>query len=79
VNKERLLVLRIIQPSRKDPAASSDIRFLDFRKQRHGVIAARVEVHQSGRLVMSEDYSGIESGIPLDAAWFDPSSLAHPD
>jgi hypothetical protein len=79
VDKERLLVLRIIQPSRKDPAALSDIRFLDFRKQRHGVIAARVEVHQLDRLVMSEDYSGIESDIPMDAAWFDPARLAHPE
>lgn len=79
MDKERMLVLRIIQPSRKDPAASSDIRFLDFRKQRHGVIAARVEVHQLDRLVMSEDYSGIESDVPLDAAWFDPGRLAHPE
>lgn len=75
VDKERLLAVRIIQPSRKDPAVSSDIRFLDYRNQRRGVIAARIEVYQSSRLVMAEDYSDIETDMPLDAAWFDPSKL----
>jgi hypothetical protein len=78
VGKDRLLVLRIIQPSRKDPAATSDIRFLDFRDQRRGVIAARIEVYQKDRLVMSEEYSDIETDIPLAAAWFDASRLITP-
>jgi hypothetical protein len=78
VDKERLLVVRIIQPSRKDPATSADIRFLDFRSQRRGVIAARIDVYQKDRLVMSEDYSDIETDIPLDQGWFDPSRLVTP-
>ena len=78
VDKERLLVVRIIQPSRKDPAVSSDIRFLDFRSQRRGVIAARIEVYQAKRLVMTEEYSDIETDVPLDQAWFDPSKLVTP-
>ena len=78
VDKERLLVLRIMQPDRKNPAKSSDIRFLDFRNQKRGVIAARIDVYQESRLVMSEEYSAIETDIPLDKAWFDPSKLTTP-
>jgi hypothetical protein len=78
VDKERLLVLRIMQPDRKNPAKSSDIHFLDFRNQKRGVIAARIDVYQENRLVMSEEYSAIETDIPLDKAWFDPSKLTTP-
>ena len=78
VDKERLLVLRIMQPDRKNPAKSSDIHFLDFRNQKRGVIAARIDVYQESRLVMSEEYSAIETDIPLDKAWFDPSKLTTP-
>ena len=71
-------MLRIMQPDRKNPAKSSDIRFLDFRNQKRGVIAARIDVYQESRLVMSEEYSAIETDIPLDKAWFDPSKLTTP-
>jgi len=70
VDKERLLLVRIIAPS--------DIRFLDYQKQKRGVIAARIDVYRKDRLVMSEEYSAIESDIPLDEAWFDPSKLSAP-
>ena len=78
VDKERMLVVRIIQPSRKDPATTSDIRFLDLRNQRRGVIAARIDVYQKNRLALSEEYSDIETDTPLDKAWFDPSRLITP-
>ncbi len=78
VDKERLLVLRILEPSHNDPTTPSDIRFLDLRKQTRGVIAARIDVYRQDRLVMSEEYSDIEIDMPLDAAWFDPSRLHTP-
>ena len=78
VDKERLLLVRIIAPSRTSPAAPSDIRFLGYRKQPRGWIAARIDVYRQNRLVMSEEYSEIESDVPLDPAWFDPSKLSAP-
>jgi hypothetical protein len=78
VDKERLLLVRIIAPSRTQPQMPSDIRFLDFRIQPRGVIAARIDVYRQNRLVMSEEYSDIETDIPLDAASFDPSKLTAP-
>lgn len=79
VDKEQLLLRRIIAPSRTSPAAPSDIRFLDYQKQARGVIAARIDVYREKRLVMSEEYSLIESDIPLDAAWFDALKLSTPE
>lgn len=78
VDKERLLLLRILAPARNEPNVSSDIRFLDFRKQPRGMIAARIDVYRKDRLVMSEEYTDIETDKPLDAAWFDPSKLSTP-
>jgi hypothetical protein len=78
IDKERLLLVRIIAPSRTSPVVPSDIRFVDFQKQPRGVIAGRIDVYRQNRLVMSEEYSDIESDIPLDAAWFDPSRLRTP-
>ncbi len=78
VDKERLLVLRILEPSRDDPHTPADIRFLDLRKQVRGVIAARIDVYRNDQLVMSEEYSDIETDIPLDAAWFDTAQLRTP-
>ena len=78
IDKERLLLVRVIQPAKNQQGVSSDIRFLDYRKQSHGFIAARIDVYQKNRLVMSEEYSEIETDVPLDAAWFDPSKLSTP-
>ena len=78
VDKERLLVLRIITPSRSEPKTPSDIRFLDYRKQKRGAIAARIDVYREGHLVMSEEYSDIQTDVALDAAWFDSSKLRTP-
>ncbi|HEY2808436.1 MAG TPA: hypothetical protein VGI91_06550 [Steroidobacteraceae bacterium] len=78
VDKERLLVLRIIMPSRNEAQTPADIHFLDFRKQPRGMIAARIDVYRDERLVMSEEYSDIETDIPLEAAWFDASRLSTP-
>jgi hypothetical protein len=78
VDKERLLLLRIVMPSRDDPETPTDIHFLDLQQQPRGVIAARIDVYRNGRLVMSEDYSNIETDMPLDAAWFDPARLSTP-
>lgn len=78
IDKERLLLVRIMQPAQDKSGASSDIRFMDFRTQPRGVIAARIDVYQQNRLVMSEEYSDIETDVPLEAAWFDPSRLSTP-
>jgi hypothetical protein len=73
VEKNRLLFLRVIEPSRGDPKKMDDIRFTDYRKLASGWVAARVEVYSENRKVFSEDYSDIQSNIKLDPAVFDPA------
>jgi hypothetical protein len=72
VEKKRLLCVRIVQPDTRKPGAVADIRFLDYREQPHGWIAARIEVRHGETLAFSEEYSNIRTGLPLDAAIFDP-------
>jgi hypothetical protein len=73
VEKNRLLFLRVIEPSRGDPTKMDDIRFTDYRKLASGWVAAQVEVYSENRKVFSEDYSDIQSNIKLDPAVFDPA------
>jgi len=72
VEIKRLLCVRVIQPDPRKPGSLADIRFLDYRVQPHGWIAARIEVRHDDQLTFSEEYSNVATGQPLDAAWFDP-------
>jgi hypothetical protein len=69
---KRLLCVRVIQPDTRNPGSLADIRFLDYRKQPRGWIAARIEVRHDDRLMFSEEYSDISTDKPLDAGLFDP-------
>jgi hypothetical protein len=75
VEKDSLLFVRVIEPSRGDAAKIDDIRFVDYRKLRGAWIAARVEVHSNDKLVFSEDYTDIQGDVKLDASVFDPKQF----
>jgi hypothetical protein len=72
VEIKRLLCVRVIQPDTRKPGSLADIRFLDYRAQPKGWIAARIEVRHDDELIFSEEYSNIATDQPLDAALFDP-------
>jgi hypothetical protein len=76
VEKDRLLFVRLIEPSQGDPGKLGDIRFADYRKLAGGWVAARVEVHTDGKMVFSEEYSDIQSNVKLGAAVFDPKQYS---
>ncbi len=75
VEKDSLLFVRVIEPSRADSTKMDDIRFADYRRMAGAWIAARVEVHSGEKLVFSEDYSEIEPGAKLNAETFDPKQF----
>jgi len=79
VDKERLLFVRLFQPSRDDPKKVQDVRFTDYRELAGAWIAARVEVYANERLVITEVYDNIQANPKLDPAVFDPKqySSAH--
>jgi len=71
VEKDRLLFVRLLEPDASDASKMQDIRFTDYRPLGKGWIAARVEVHNEGKLVFSEDYTEIVKDPKLDPAVFD--------
>jgi hypothetical protein len=75
VEKDTLLFVREMEPSRSDPKKVDDIRFTDYRKLGGGWVATRVEVHAGDKLVFSEEYSNIQGDVKLDPAVFDPSQF----
>jgi len=75
VEKETLLFVREIEPTRSDPKKVEDIRFADYRKLAGGWVAARVEVHVDDKMIFSEEYSDIQGNVKLDPAAFDPSQF----
>jgi hypothetical protein len=75
VEKDTLLFVREMEPSRSDPKKTEDIRFTDYRKLAGGWIAARVEVHIEDRMTFSEEYSDIQGNVKLDPAVFDPKQF----
>ena len=75
VEKDTLLFVREMEPSRGDPKKTDDIRFVDYRKLAGGWIAARVEVHVDDKMVFSEEYSDIQGNVKLDPAVFDPKQF----
>ncbi len=75
VEKDSLLFVRVIEPSRRDPTKVDDVRFADYRKLAGAWIAARVEVHSDDRLTFSEDYADIQGDVKLDPGVFDPKQF----
>jgi hypothetical protein len=75
VDKNRLLFVRLFEPTRTDPTKFQDIRFEDYRELAGGWVAARVEVHVDDKKVFSEEYSDIQSNVKLDPATFDPKQF----
>lgn len=75
VEKDRMLFIRVIEPSRADPKKNQDIRFVDYRPLAGAWIAAGVEVNADGRKVFSEEYSDIKANVKLDPVVFDPAQF----
>jgi hypothetical protein len=76
IEKESLLFVRVIAPSRQDATKMDDIRFTNYQKLGKAWVAARVEVHSEGRLAFSEDYTEIQGDPKLDATVFDPAKFS---
>jgi outer membrane lipoprotein-sorting protein len=75
VEKKRLLFVRLLQPYQRDPSKITDTRFVDYREEGRGMIAARVEVYRDDKMVFTEDYTEIKIGVKLDAGTFDPKQF----
>jgi hypothetical protein len=71
VDKNRLLFVRLFEPTREDANKFQEIRFEDYREMAGGWVAARVEVRVDDKLVFSEDYTDIVCNAKLASGTFD--------
>jgi len=76
VEKDSLLFVREIEPSRGDATKLDDIRFIHYQPLANAWIAAGVEVYAEGKKVFTEDYSDIQANVKLDPATFDPEKFS---
>jgi outer membrane lipoprotein-sorting protein len=75
VEKDRLLFVRLFEPTQADPAKSQDIRFEDYHPLAGGWLAERVEIYAEDKKVFSEEYSDIQGNAKLDPGTFDPKQF----
>ncbi len=75
IEKDTLLFVRVIEPSRGDPAKVDDIRFIHYQPLAGAWIAAGVEVYTEGKKVFTEDYTEIQGNVKLDPSVFDPQKF----
>ncbi len=73
IEKKRLLLSRMIEPSDQDSTKIRDVRLSDFREVSGGWVAAKLELYTNGEKVFGEDYAEIEGNPKLDPAMFDPA------
>jgi hypothetical protein len=75
VDKNRLLFVRLFEPTQTDPKKFQDIRFEDYREMAGGWVAACVEVYLDDKKIFSEEYSDIQGNAKLDPGTFDPKQF----
>ncbi|MGH7532866.1 MAG: hypothetical protein ACREL4_06215 [Gemmatimonadales bacterium] len=75
VDRERLLFVRMIEPSRRDPAVHVVTEFNDYRPLGQGWIAAEVRATMNGKVVQFEQYHDIKADPSLPADLWDAGKL----
>ena len=73
IDAERLLFVRMLEPTPRDTSKMQDIRFVNYERRGGGWIAPRVEIWTEGKLVFYEDYEDVNVNADLDDALFIPS------
>ena len=72
VDKERLVFVRLLEPSRRDTTRTSDTRFNQYRPVAGAWLSAEVAFLVDGQPRWLEQYTDIHTDTPLPDALFDP-------
>lgn len=75
VTKKDLLFVRMFQLGGKDKKSIQETQFNKYVKSGGGRVAAEVKFFVDGKIVTSEDYSDIRTGMILDASLWDPEKF----
>ncbi|GJG86708.1 hypothetical protein tb265_18890 [Gemmatimonadetes bacterium T265] len=71
IDQERLVFVRLLEPTAGDTTKTTDFRFGDYRAMGGGWVAARVEGYTGGTRTLLEEYDGLRTDVALDPALFD--------
>jgi hypothetical protein len=75
VDQERLVYVRSLEPSARDPGAITEIVFGDYAPLAGGWIAREVTVTAGGKVIQRERYFDIKANVPAADSYFDPSRV----
>jgi hypothetical protein len=72
IEKDRQVVVRLIEKERQPGAGLSDTRVLQYARAGRGWVESEIVFYQGGKLVQRELYNEIKVDVPLDDAIFQP-------
>ncbi|MDT4896904.1 MAG: hypothetical protein QOH25_1981 [Acidobacteriota bacterium] len=73
IDKKNLYFVRLIEPGGKDGALTQETQFNKYERVKGGGwVAAEVIFSVNGKPVVTEEYTEIRGGVPLDEKLFDP-------
>jgi hypothetical protein len=75
VDRERLVVVRLLRPGFRDTSRTADVAFTGYRPLAGGWIAPEITVREGGRLLQRERYRDVRANLPLADSLFDPAPL----
>ncbi|MBA2565983.1 MAG: hypothetical protein H0V09_11265 [Gemmatimonadetes bacterium] len=78
IEKENLLFVRLLQPSKKDAAVMEEIRFNKYRPLGAGWIETEVDFLVNGKRVFFEEYRDIRRDVEFAPELFDPRRWGRP-
>src|SRR5688572_19358360 len=72
IDRDRLVFVRLIEPSRRDTTKTAEIRFNRYYRVGDAWLSPEVEFLIDGARDFLEEYTEIKTGIPVDETVFDP-------
>jgi hypothetical protein len=73
IDRDRLVFVRMIEPSRRDTTKIAEIRFNKYYQVGEGWLSPEVEFLIDGARDFLEEYTEIRTGIPVADSVFDPA------
>lgn len=73
IDRERLVFVRMIEPSRRDTTKIAEIRFNKYYQVGEAWLAPEVEFFFDGARDFLEEYTEIKTGMPVADSVFDPA------
>lgn len=73
IDRENLVLVRLIDPSGAARPRGTDFHFTDFQKLGYAWLPRRVRVFENKRLISDEEYRQVRSNVALDSALFELS------